>query len=292
MGKSTARPVSSKLRCSPNRSPSPGNTRAAYDVESITAVALRVFQEQGYDGTSMADLAAAAGVTKAAFYHHVGNKEELLSRGLDQALDALFAMLDETDATTGTSLSRIRYILRRMVELEDALLPQVTVLLRSRGNSDSERKAVSRRRSFDRHVARLVAQAQTEGDVRSDLDPRLISRLAIGMSTWIIEWYQPGGKLTATDVADAVVTMVCDGMSVDRNISFDAATKATTGRTALIRSKAAKAKRTTKPAENHAEPHEYAEQHEPAPPHEHAEPGKNPTKSAGRQSASRQKESK
>jgi AcrR family transcriptional regulator len=248
MGKSRARAVSPNLRCVPSGSTGATGVRAAYDAETITAVALRVFQEQGYDGTSMADLAAAAGVTKAAFYHHVGNKEELLSRGLDQALDALFAMLDEPDATSGSALSQIRYILRRMVELEDSLLPQVTVLLRARGNSDSERKAVARRRSFDRHVARLVAEAQREGEVRADLDPQLISRLAIGMSTWIIEWYQPGGKLSVADVADAVVTMICDGMAVVRDEAFNSGGQGKHAKTSSTRREQAPLKKPKTPS--------------------------------------------
>ncbi len=186
--------------------------RAAYDAESIGDVALEVFRVRGYDATSMEDLARAAGVTKPAFYHHVGGKEELLSRGLTKALDALFAMLEEPEAQMGTASSRLRHLIRRIVELEDELLAPVTVLLRSRGTTEVERQALVRRRSFDAQVAALIAEGQNEGSLRGDIDPNLMARLVIGMATWVIEWYHPGGRWTIDDVANAVVEMASTGM--------------------------------------------------------------------------------
>lgn len=186
--------------------------RAAYDAESIGDVALEVFRVRGYDATSMEDLARAAGVTKPAFYHHVGGKEELLSRGLTKALDALFAMLEEPETLMGTASSRLRHIIRRIVELEDELLAPVTVLLRSRGTTEVERQALVRRRSFDAQVAALIVEGQKEGSLRGDIDPNLMARLVIGMATWVIEWYHPGGRWTIDDVANAVVEMASTGM--------------------------------------------------------------------------------
>ena len=186
--------------------------RVSYDADSIGDVALEVFRVRGYDATSMEDLARAAGVTKPAFYHHVGGKEELLARGLTKALDALFAMLEEPEALTGTASNRLRHIIRRIVELEDVLLAPVTVLLRSRGTTETERQALKLRRSFDSHVAGLIVEGQQEGSLRADIDPNLMARLVIGMATWVIEWYQPGGHWTIDDVANAVVEMASSGM--------------------------------------------------------------------------------
>jgi AcrR family transcriptional regulator len=187
--------------------------RATYDADSIGDVALEVFRVRGYDATSMEDLARAAGVTKPAFYHHVGGKEELLGRGLTKALDALFAMLQEPEALTGTAAVRLRHIIRRIVELEDALLAPVTVLLRARGTTATERQALERRRSFDAHVAALITEGQREGSLRVDIDPHLMARLVMGMVTWVIEWYHPGGRWTVDAVANAVVEMASTGIT-------------------------------------------------------------------------------
>ncbi|NJP81605.1 helix-turn-helix transcriptional regulator, partial [Streptomyces sp. AA8] len=51
--------------------------RDTYTPESLLAVAVEVFNERGYDGTSMEHLSKAAGISKSSIYHHVKGKEEL-----------------------------------------------------------------------------------------------------------------------------------------------------------------------------------------------------------------------
>src|SRR5690349_16030360 len=67
-------------------SPSSGRARQPYDLESLLAVVVDVFNELGYDGTSMEDLSRRLGISKSAIYHHVEGKEELLRIALDRAL--------------------------------------------------------------------------------------------------------------------------------------------------------------------------------------------------------------
>ncbi len=186
--------------------------REPYDLESVVDVALEVFLERGYDATSMEDLANAAGVTKSAFYYHVSGKEELLRRGLERALSALFAILEEPGSQEGPAMERLAHVLRRTTEVEVELLPAVSVLLHTRGNSETQREALARRRDFDHAVAGLLGEAMAEGTVRADLDPELAARLVIGMVTWVVEWYRPGGSLSGTALADAILAIVMNGL--------------------------------------------------------------------------------
>ena len=186
--------------------------RKPYDIDSLTDVALRVFAERGYDGASMDDVARAAGITKASIYHHVSGKEALLERGLGRALDALFAILDEPAARDGRAIDRLRHIVARVADTTLHLLPELTVLTRVHGHSRSERGAVDRRRTFDRLVTEIIVQAQRDGDVRADLDPRLVARLIFGMSNSVVEWYR-AGSLTREAIAHAIVAVAFDGMT-------------------------------------------------------------------------------
>lgn len=185
--------------------------RRPYDLDSITDVALRVFAERGFDGASMDDVARAAGITKAAIYHHVSGKEALLERGLQRALEALFAVLNEPAAQFGRPIERLRYIVRRVTELAVAVLPELTVLVRVRGNSATERQALERRRAFDAAVAGIVREAQAAGEFNAEVDAALVVRLIFGMSNSIVEWYRPGGRVSSAELADAVVSVVFEG---------------------------------------------------------------------------------
>ncbi|HEY0384270.1 MAG TPA: TetR/AcrR family transcriptional regulator [Candidatus Elarobacter sp.] len=186
--------------------------RKPYDIDSLTDVALRVFAERGYDGASMDDVARAAGITKASIYHHVSGKEALLERGLGRALDALFAILDEPAARDGRAVDRLRHIIGRVAHTTMHLLPELTVLFRIHGASKSERDAVERRRAFDRLVTEIIVRAQRDGDVRGDLDARLLARLIFGMSNSVVEWYRRG-SLTREAIASAVAALAFDGIT-------------------------------------------------------------------------------
>jgi AcrR family transcriptional regulator len=165
--------------------------RPGYDAASLLAVAVGEFNARGYDATSMEDLSRAAGITKSSFYHHVSGKEDLLRAALQRALDGLFAVLDERHATTGRPVDRLRYIVRRQVEVLQAELPYVTLLLRLRGNTATERWALDRRRAFDAVVAGLVRDAVEAGQMRADVDPAVAARLLSGTVNSIAEWYRP-----------------------------------------------------------------------------------------------------
>jgi AcrR family transcriptional regulator len=186
--------------------------RESYSVTTLLDVAVGVFNERGYDGTSMGDLAAALGISKSSIYHHVAGKSALLELALDRALTALFAVLEEPASVRGPARQRLEHVLRRSVEVLDAELPFVTLLLRVRGNSEVELAALDRRREFDRRVAALVDEAVAEGALRRDLDPALVTKLVFGTVNSLVEWYRPDRGSSVDEVADTLVTLVLRGL--------------------------------------------------------------------------------
>ena len=193
--------------------PAPRRGRPGYDQEAVLRTAIELFNRQGYDGTSMGDLAAELGVTKSAIYHHVPSKEHLLSQALDEALDGLEAAITDAERLTGgSSYDRLRWVVRQSVEVLVAHQAAVTLLLRVRGNSDVELAALGRRRRIDRRLSDLVQAAVDEGSLRGDLPPDLVSRLVFGMVNSLVEWHQPGRGASASDLAEAIVTLAFDGL--------------------------------------------------------------------------------
>ena len=120
--------------------------RPGYDVESLLAVAVEVFNERGYDGTSMEDLSRRLGIAKSAIYHHVTGKDELLRMAVDRALDGLFDVAAQTRREGGRAIDRLEFLVRGSVVVLQEQLPYVTLLLRIRGNTAVERAALARRR--------------------------------------------------------------------------------------------------------------------------------------------------
>ncbi|MEU9869053.1 TetR/AcrR family transcriptional regulator [Actinomadura verrucosospora] len=196
-------------------SPRPrGPGRPGYDQATVLRRAIELFNRKGYEGTSMGDLAEELGFSKSAIYHHVPGKTHLLALALDEALDELTAVIREAqDESAGSAYERLRSVVRESVRVLVAHQPAVTLLLRVRGNSEVELAALQRRRWIDARLAELVRAAAAEGAVRADVPPELVSRLLFGMVNSLVEWYRPGGEVSADDLSDAITAIAFDGLA-------------------------------------------------------------------------------
>ncbi|MFC4139120.1 MULTISPECIES: TetR/AcrR family transcriptional regulator [unclassified Microbacterium] len=185
--------------------------RPGYSRDQVLRIAVALFNEQGYDATSVSDLATRLGLTKSALYHHFDSKEQLLELALDSALGGLEGALDEAMACDGVS-EQLDEAIRGAVRVLTAQQPQVTLLLRLRGNSPVELAALQRRRAFDQRVSSLVRRAQHEGLLRDDIGAGTITRLIFGMINSIVEWYRPDGAIDPQGLADDVLSVAIEGL--------------------------------------------------------------------------------
>jgi len=185
--------------------------RPRHGAGSLLDLAVAEFITRGYDATSMEHLAQAVGITKSSIYHHFPGKEALLRAACEYALGRLFAILDEPAAQQGRPVQRLAVIVRRQVAVLVEDLPYLTLLLRVRGNTETERRVLERLRAYDAHVAALVREAVVAGELRADVESWLAARLLVGLVNSVVDWSPPGSN-TAGNVPDAVVRAVFEGI--------------------------------------------------------------------------------
>lgn len=185
--------------------------RPGHDRADIIRAGVELFNEQGYDATSVSDLTGRLGLTKSALYHHVESKEQILQIALEDALGGLEQALEDAlrQSTAGT---RLTAIIEGAVRVLTERQPQVTLLLRLRGNSEIETAALARRRRFDHTVTGLVREAQSEGIVRADLDAGVATRLIFGMINSVVEWYRPDGPVDPELLAGEILAVALGGL--------------------------------------------------------------------------------
>lgn len=173
-----------------NDAPRIRSTRKGLDENAVAAAAFELFGQQGYDATSLDQVAKSLGVTKAAiFYHHAG-KEAILQYGLNAVMSELEGVLEEGPAQVGAAppLKRFLYVLRRGCDIGLARRSTVGVLLRLKGNSELERILMDRRRAFDRALTAILQEAVDAGELRVGTDVAVLERLAVGLVNSLVEW--------------------------------------------------------------------------------------------------------
>jgi AcrR family transcriptional regulator len=181
----------------------------------IVDTARRMFREEGYRGTTLEMVAAELGVTRAALYHWVANKETLLCEIHDEALDRLverFQEIQEADLPPGDKLAEaIRNHLLIVADNLDA----IAVFFQDEASLPEEpaRRIAQRKRDYDHALEALVRAAQADGSVRADIDPRVAVEMLFGMCNCLYHWYDPIGRIRPQTLADQVLGMVFGGLS-------------------------------------------------------------------------------
>ena len=179
-----------------------------YDAAALTDIAVGVFSERGYEGTSMRDLARAAHITQSSFYNHVRSKEELLDRAITHVLDALSVVLQEPGAVKGSAIDRLDHVIRRLVTVLGEHVPYVALLVQLHGNTVTERRLIARRDELIRRLEKFVAAVDQERERRVGPHLETRTRLLFGLFTSLADWYVPHDDYSARDLSDAVAEFV------------------------------------------------------------------------------------
>jgi AcrR family transcriptional regulator len=146
--------------------------------ERILASAMSLFEENGFHGAGIDDIAAAAGVTGPAIYRHFKNKDAVLVALFDRLAERLASILDTARALDGRAgLETLVRLHVRLAFEERALI--VVYISEERNLPDTERRRVRR---FQR--AYVEAWADLLRPLRPDLSDdqrRTAVHAAIGL---------------------------------------------------------------------------------------------------------------
>jgi AcrR family transcriptional regulator len=179
--------------------------------EELTRIAARLFAEQGYRGTSLADLAEALGVRKPSLYHHIDTKEDLLWEVAWDGANAFHAALDAVPAEAPAA-ERIRLALRGHLGVVAGQLDVATVFLREWRYLEGERREAFRaeRRRYEERIRELFREGVEGSQLRTDLDVATAALLFLSAANWAYTWLRAGSD--TGELADRLYGALLDGM--------------------------------------------------------------------------------
>jgi AcrR family transcriptional regulator len=177
----------------------------------LTRIAARLFAERGYQGTSLADLAAQLGVQKPSLYHHIESKEDLLWEVAWEGAEAFHAALDALPADAPAT-ERIRLALRGHLGVVAAQLDVATVFVREWRHLEGERRErfIAERRRYEERVRDLFREGVEGSELRTDLDVATAALLFLSAANWAYTWLRPEAETEA--LADRLFAALLDGM--------------------------------------------------------------------------------
>jgi len=178
----------------------------------ILRAAGKQFRASGFAETGMRDIAAAADLSPANLYNYFQGKHELLFFCQDLTLDRLLAALEKARRLRATAAERLRQvILSHMRCVLDEVEGSAAHLLTSSLPPRLNHALVLKRDRYEAGVRHLIAAGTRTGEF-APCDPALAARAILGALNWTVRWFNPGGTLSATEIAEGFSDYLIRGL--------------------------------------------------------------------------------
>ena len=178
--------------------------------------AVELFARQGYDGTSVAEVIAQAGVAKGGFYHHFASKEALLYEVYGDLITRQLAGMDAVLAQRLPPAETLRAIIADLVESTAASAQQALVFWREQhklGDERTEQYRRARRRYHDT-VRQLIREAQASGSFAPVASPEMVTFTIFGVINELPLWYRSHGRKRPAQIAAELADFVLAALVV------------------------------------------------------------------------------
>ena len=182
----------------------------------ILDAAVRVFARKGFNTSRVGDIAEEAGVAHGLLYHYFDSKDELLETIFHENWTVLvdrIAAVEEAEEPVVDQLAHVaKIILRTWLHRPDV----VRIVVREFGRSPEVAQRLGELAKPIEAIERLIARGIDQGELRSDLDPKLAATVFYGpidelLTAWVLGRL-PGDEAQIHEAEQMVLDVVLAGL--------------------------------------------------------------------------------
>jgi AcrR family transcriptional regulator len=175
----------------------------------ILIAAASVFQERGFERTTMADIARKVNLTAGSLYHHFpAGKHDLLLAVLNDGLDIVLQRVNEIISAGYPPEETLRRLIEAHVvgvtentSVGAAMVFEIRNVLELADDSPERDTFLFRRQEFERCYRQVIEVGMAAGIFRQ-VDTAIFTKALLGAHNWVSVWYHPGGRLTGQQIAE------------------------------------------------------------------------------------------
>jgi TetR/AcrR family transcriptional repressor of nem operon len=160
-------------------------TKGEQTRREIVQKAAPLFNQKGYEGTSLSDLMRATGLKKGGIYRHFSSKEELAGEAFDYSWEMALGKRQDGVKEIPNSVDRLKKMIGNFVEVRTGLVPGGCPLMNTAveaddGNARLRARARKAFQSWLKRLSSITSEGIQKRQIDSRVDPRKLSRLIIG----------------------------------------------------------------------------------------------------------------
>jgi len=183
--------------------------------ERIRSEAAALFSEYGFNGTSMAELASAVGITKSSLYHHFPSKQALLSEIIELTVKRVTPLVQEVADSELSAAKRLRRAL--VLHTVEAIRDQHAIACFIEEGRylapDFMATHVANRDAYEQVFRRLFEEGIGSGEF-VEQDVGIAVKAVLGMCNSVVRWYRPGGAYSPEEIAHEFAEFAVRGASM------------------------------------------------------------------------------
>ena len=184
--------------------------------EVILREAAELFARQGVAATTVREIADAAGILSGSLYHHFDSKESMVEALLRDFLDQVGREYVTVVSRDTDPVSTLRALVHDAFESLGANPAALAVMI-NEFNFLVQFPRFAYLREGAEETERLwsgvIEDGMRTGDIRSDIEPRMIYRF-MRDTIWIsVRWYHPEGRYQPDQIADFYIDVLLDGIT-------------------------------------------------------------------------------
>jgi AcrR family transcriptional regulator len=176
-----------------------------------------MFLERGFWRTSLNEVAEQLNITKPALYHYFHNKEEIYLECYRRGISMIQANLGRLRGLEGSGLEKVTGFIYSYAMVIAGDFGRCVVRQDDRELSPEARAEVrAYKREVDRHLRRFIEEGLRDGSIRA-CDVKLTAFSIAGAVNSLALWFEPGGDLTAEQVAAGFARVLTEGFAQRRS---------------------------------------------------------------------------
>jgi TetR/AcrR family transcriptional repressor of nem operon len=158
-------------------------TKGELTRRKIVAAAAPIFNQHGYEGSSLAALMAATGLKKGGIYRHFSSKEELAAEVFDYTWEAAWSARMAHVREEATGIERLKLLIASFIDYKSPVAGGCPILNTAvdadDGNSVLRARCSKALRAWISKLHSIVKEAADRGEIRPDVDPKQVATLIV-----------------------------------------------------------------------------------------------------------------